>query len=54
MIQVQDDILKDLNVKMAKELGVKNPMALPRLTKIVVNMGVKDAVSDKKIFDRVM
>ena len=52
MIQVQDDIQKDLNVKLSKQLGIKNPMALPRLTKIVVNMGVKDAVSDKKIIEK--
>jgi len=52
MIQVQDDIQKDLNEKLSKQLGIKNPMALPRLTKIVVNMGVKDAVSDKKIIEK--
>ena len=27
-------------------------MALPRLTKIVVNMGVKDAVADKKNIEK--
>ena len=31
-----------------KELGIKNPMALPNLSKIVINMGVKDALIDKK------
>jgi large subunit ribosomal protein L5 len=35
-----------------KKLNIKNPMALPRLTKIVVNMGVKDAVADKKNIER--
>jgi large subunit ribosomal protein L5 len=35
-----------------KSLDIKNPMALPRLEKIVVNMGVKDAVGDKKIIER--
>ncbi len=31
-----------------KELGIKNKHAVPRLKKIVVNMGVKDALADKK------
>ena len=38
--------------KLEKELGIKNPMAVPHLEKIVVNMGVKDAVSDKKIIEK--
>lgn len=38
--------------QLKKELGIKNPMALPKLTKIVVNMGVKDAVSDKKVIEK--
>ena len=38
----------ELRPALAKELGIENPMALPRLTKIVVNMGVGSAVSDKK------
>lgn len=31
-----------------KELGIKNKMAMPKLVKIVVNIGVKNAVADKK------
>jgi large subunit ribosomal protein L5 len=31
-----------------KDLGIKNINAVPRLTKVVVNMGVKDALADKK------
>ena len=34
-----------------KELGIKNPMAVPRLSKIVVNMGVGKANEDKKLID---
>lgn len=33
---------------MQQKLGLKNPMALPKLSKIVVNMGVKDAAVDGK------
>lgn len=37
-----------------KSLGVSNPMEIPRLTKIVVNMGVGEAVTDKKQVDSAM
>jgi large subunit ribosomal protein L5 len=39
---------KDVLPMLAKELGRKNRLSLPRLTKIVVNMGVGSAISDKK------
>lgn len=38
--------------KLQKELGIKNTMAVPRLSKIVVNVGMKDA-SDKKVLERI-
>ena len=41
-------ISKDLQ----KEMQVKNPMAVPSLQKIVINMGVKDAISDKKSVEK--
>jgi large subunit ribosomal protein L5 len=34
-----------------RELGFSNPMRVPRLDKIVVNMGVGDAVRDAKLLD---
>ena len=34
-----------------KELGVKNPMGVPRLHKIVVNMGVGEATQNAKVLD---
>jgi large subunit ribosomal protein L5 len=37
-----------ISKKLQEKLKIKNPMALPRLKKIVVNIGVKDAVVDKK------
>ena len=32
-------------------LGVTNPMQVPKITKISVNMGVGEAVADKKVMD---
>jgi large subunit ribosomal protein L5 len=36
---------------LVKEFGYKNPMQVPRLDKIVVNMGVGEAVQDAKKMD---
>ena len=37
--------------QLMKELGVTNPMRVPRVEKITVNMGVGEAVADKKLMD---
>lgn len=39
--------------KLKKELGIANTMAVPRLTKIVVNCGLGEALGDKKIIEKV-
>lgn len=39
---------KEVLPKLQKELDIKNIMSAPRLAKIVLNMGIKDALSDKK------
>jgi large subunit ribosomal protein L5 len=37
--------------KLAADLGLKNPMQVPKITKITLNMGVGEAVADRKIVD---
>jgi large subunit ribosomal protein L5 len=37
--------------RLSSELGYANPMQVPRMEKIVVNMGVGDAVKDAKVLD---
>jgi large subunit ribosomal protein L5 len=37
--------------KLRKDLGLQNPMQVPRITKITVNMGVGEAVADRKVVD---
>lgn len=44
--------LETLRGELQTKLGVKNIMQVPHLEKIVVNMGVKDAVMDKKNIER--
>ena len=36
---------------LTKKFGYKSPMQVPRITKITLNMGVSEAVSDKKVMD---
>jgi len=37
--------------KLKADLGIKNVMQVPKITKITVNMGVGEAVADKKVMD---
>ncbi len=45
---------KQIRPQLAKELGYTNPMKLPRVTKIVLNMGVGKAAEDKKLLEGAM
>ncbi|MBO8425601.1 MAG: 50S ribosomal protein L5, partial [Proteobacteria bacterium] len=42
---------KQIVPELIKEFGYTNPMQVPKLSKIVLNMGVGEAVSDKKKLD---
>jgi large subunit ribosomal protein L5 len=42
---------KELRPAIMKELGFVNPMQAPRLEKVVVNMGLGEAISNGKIID---
>lgn len=52
MSTLREQFKKEIADKLKKDLGLKNPMAIPALSRIVVNMGVKDALSDKKNVER--
>jgi large subunit ribosomal protein L5 len=45
---------KEIIPKMQQEFGIKNKMAVPCLEKIVVNMGVGEALVDIKMLDKSM
>lgn len=51
MARLKELYLKDLAPKLQQELGVKNVMEVPRITKVTLNMGVGEAVGDKKILE---
>jgi len=52
MNKLQDRFKKEISGMLQKELSLKNIMAVPSLSKIVVNMGVKDAIADKKNLEK--
>ncbi len=49
--RLKDKFDKEIAPALAKELGLTNPMAVPHLHKIVVNMGVGEATQNTKMLD---
>jgi large subunit ribosomal protein L5 len=49
--RLREKFHKDIAPTLQKELELKNPMAVPRLHKIVVNMGVGEATQNAKVLD---
>jgi len=49
--RLKEKFQKEIAPALMKELEVKNPMAVPRLHKIVVNMGVGEATQNAKLLD---
>ena len=41
----------EIKESLKKELGITNPMAIPRIEKIVINMGLGEATQNVKIMD---
>ncbi len=44
----------DIRPKLQKELGVENIMQIPRISKVVLNVGIKEAASDSKAIQHVL
>jgi large subunit ribosomal protein L5 len=51
MARLKELYNKELAPKLKEELGLANVMEVPRITKITLNMGVGEAVGDKKVLD---
>ena len=51
MVRLQQYYREQVVPRLQKDLGIVNPMQVPRITKITVNMGVGEAVADKKVMD---
>jgi large subunit ribosomal protein L5 len=51
MARLREKYKNEIAPALAKEFDIKNPMAVPRLDKIVVNMGLGEASANAKILD---
>src|SRR5258708_23971637 len=51
MARLKERYQKEIAPAVAKEFGIKNPMAIPRLDKIIVNMGMGEAIANAKVLD---
>jgi large subunit ribosomal protein L5 len=51
MSRLKDKYQKEVIAALTKEFGYKNVMAVPKITKVVVNMGLGEATSNAKIVD---
>src|SRR6059036_3824026 len=51
MARLKERYQKEVAPAIAKEFGIKNPMAVPRLEKIVLNMGMGEAIANAKVLD---
>ena len=49
--RLQETYRRDIVPKLKQDLGVSNTMQVPKITKITVNMGVGEAVADRKLMD---
>jgi large subunit ribosomal protein L5 len=51
MARLRDFYQKTVVPKLKQDLGLENVMQIPKITKITVNMGVGEAVADRKVMD---
>ena len=51
MARLKEKYKSEIAPAIAKEFDIKNPMAVPRIEKIVVNMGIGEAISNAKVLD---
>ena len=51
MATLKDKYRREIAPKLKEELGLSNVMEVPRVTKITLNMGVGEAVGDKKVLE---
>ena len=51
MVTLKEKFKSELAPKLKEELGLTNVMEVPRITKITLNMGVGEALGDKKVLE---
>lgn len=54
MARLKEVYRKEIKPQLKQELAVRSDMEIPRITKITVNMGVGEALADKKVLENAM
>lgn len=49
--RLKEHYTKEVRKRMQDEFKIKNPMAVPKVEKVVINMGLGEAISNAKILD---
>ena len=49
--RLKEKYMTEVRKRIQEEFGIKNPMAVPKVEKIVLNMGMGEAISNAKILD---
>ena len=51
MVRLEQYYRETVVPRLSEDLKIENAMQVPRITKITINMGVGEAVADKKVMD---
>jgi large subunit ribosomal protein L5 len=51
MNQIKEKYQKEIIPVLVKELGITNPMAVPKMVKVVINSSMGEALKDKKVIE---
>ena len=54
MVNLKQKYINEITPQLKDSLGLVNVMAVPRITKITLNMGVGEAVGDKKVMENAL
>src|SRR5437764_5267129 len=49
--RLKDVYMKEVRKKIQDQFGIKNAMAIPKVEKVVLNMGMGDAIQNSKVLD---
>ena len=49
--RLKEKYMTEVRKKIQDQFGIKNPMAVPKIEKVVLNMGMGEAISNAKILD---
>ena len=52
MTRLQQEYVTTIVPKLRERLGIDNVMEVPRITKITLNMGVGETITDKKVIEK--